>query len=159
MPTKTKKFKAKLDTKGPGGAWVSLEIPFDVEKEFGSKARVSVKGTINKFPFRTSIFPNGDGTHHVMVNKAMRDGAGAKPGDKVTIEMTKDVASRTIKMPLMFKQALLRNSKAKAFFDGLAPSYKAAYVAWIDGAKQQETKETRLRKAISLLSASKKLDR
>lgn len=30
-----KKFKAKLTSRGPAGAWTFLEIPFNVEEAFG----------------------------------------------------------------------------------------------------------------------------
>jgi hypothetical protein len=49
-----KQFKTRLTARGPGGAWTFLEIPFSVEKEFGSKARIAVAGTMNGFPFQNS---------------------------------------------------------------------------------------------------------
>ena len=62
-----RKFKAKLQAKGPGGAWTFLPIPFDAMAEFGSKGRIAVAGTMNGFAFRNSLMPEGDGTHS-MVN-------------------------------------------------------------------------------------------
>jgi uncharacterized protein YdeI (YjbR/CyaY-like superfamily) len=44
-----------------------------------------------------------------------------------------------------------------AYFENLAPSYRRMYIAWIDSAKQQETKARRLTEAIGLLAAGKKL--
>lgn len=35
----------------------SITIPFDVEEAFGTRARVAVRGTLNGFPYRSSIFP------------------------------------------------------------------------------------------------------
>ena len=46
-----KTFKTRLTSRGPGGAWTFLEIPFSVEREFGTKARVPVAGTMNGFGF------------------------------------------------------------------------------------------------------------
>lgn len=43
------------------------------------------------------------------------------------------------------------------YFESLAPSYRRVYIAWIDSAKQQETKTRRLREAIGLLAAGKTL--
>ena len=71
-----KRFKAKLKAEGPGGGWTFLHLPFDAEKAFGSRARVSVRGTINGFAFRSSIFPNGDGTHHAWATVPRRAGVG-----------------------------------------------------------------------------------
>ena len=68
------KFKVKLD--GMEGSEVAaLSVPFDVEKMFGTRARVAVRGTINHFPFRSSLMPMG-GCHRMVVNKTIRDGAG-----------------------------------------------------------------------------------
>ncbi len=45
-----KTFKGKLVGRGPGGAWIFLMIPFSVEKVFGTKARLAVRGTVNSLP-------------------------------------------------------------------------------------------------------------
>jgi uncharacterized protein YdeI (YjbR/CyaY-like superfamily) len=60
-------------------------------------------------------------------------------------------------VPRYVAEALRAEPVARAFFERLAPSYRQAYVAWIDSAKRQETKERRLREAVGLLSAGRKL--
>jgi len=70
-----KHFKVKLSARGPGGAWTFVKIPFSVEREFGSKSRVAVSGTMNGFAFQNSLMPNGDGTHSMMVSKALQAGS------------------------------------------------------------------------------------
>ena len=60
-------------------------------------------------------------------------------------------------LPRFMKQALEANAKAWENFQNLAPSYRRHYVGWIMHAKQQETRERRLREAISLLEQNKKL--
>ena len=99
------KFKAELIGRGPGGAWVFLPIPFNVEKVFGTKARVAVKGTMNGFPFRNSLMPEGDGTHSMMVSKELRKGAQAEIGDTVKVEMELDTAARVVAVPADLKSA------------------------------------------------------
>ena len=42
-------------------------------------------------------------------------------------------------------------------FEGLAPSHRRNYIAWIDSAKRQETKMRRLQEAIGMLAAGKPL--
>lgn len=52
-----KRFKIKLLGDEEGGSEVkSIIVPFSVERPFGSKARVSMKGTINNVPFQSSVF-------------------------------------------------------------------------------------------------------
>src|SRR5713226_7174265 len=90
--TKKITFTGRPKSIGPGGAWTYLTIPFDIEEQFGSRARVAVKGTLNGFPYRTSIFPDGKGHHNMMFNKDMQQGSGAGPGDPVRVTMQLDTA-------------------------------------------------------------------
>ena len=97
--TTRKKFTARLESIGPGGSWTRMQIPFDAAAAFGSRGRVAVCGTLNGFAFRTSILPNGDGTHHMMLNKALLAGAEASAGERVAVVMERDVASREVATP------------------------------------------------------------
>jgi uncharacterized protein YdeI (YjbR/CyaY-like superfamily) len=65
-------------------------------------------------------------------------------------------APRPSRVPVYVERELKRHPQAWSFFDTLPPSYKRKYLAWIDSAKQQETRERRLRQAVALLMASKK---
>jgi len=55
------------------------------------------------------------------------------------------------------EKALKSNARAWATFQQLSPSCRRAYLGWIDVAKRDETKQKRLREAIRLLAAGKKL--
>ena len=59
--------------------------------------------------------------------------------------------------PPYVKKALQKNPAALRQFQSLPPSHQRRYVAWIDFAKQQETKKRRLHEAIRLLAAGKPL--
>jgi len=59
--------------------------------------------------------------------------------------------------PSYIEQALEANPRAWRHFEQLAPSYRRAYIGWIESAKRNETKEKRLREMLGLLSAGKKL--
>jgi uncharacterized protein YdeI (YjbR/CyaY-like superfamily) len=60
-------------------------------------------------------------------------------------------------LPPYIQEALGKNPAAWKFFQTLAPSYRRLYVAWIDSAKQHETKVRRLQQATGLLAQGKKL--
>jgi uncharacterized protein YdeI (YjbR/CyaY-like superfamily) len=60
-------------------------------------------------------------------------------------------------IPRFVKQALIANPKAWVYFQSLAPSFRRHYIGWIMFAKKKETRERRLREAISLLEQNKKL--
>jgi uncharacterized protein YdeI (YjbR/CyaY-like superfamily) len=60
-------------------------------------------------------------------------------------------------IPSYIDQALRMNPRARESFEQLAPSYRRAYVGWIDSATREQTRERRLREALNLLAAGKKL--
>ena len=60
-------------------------------------------------------------------------------------------------IPGFVKKALMANAKAWDNFRNLAPSYRTHYIGWIMHAVKQETRERRLREAVSLLEQNKKL--
>lgn len=59
-------------------------------------------------------------------------------------------------IPAYIEQAIGRNKAAWKFFEGLAPSYRRLYIAWIDSAKQADTKARRLKEVIKRLAAGEK---
>jgi len=83
-------FKARLEPGGEGGAWVLLKMPFSVRDVFGKNGIVRVKGTMNGTAFRTSLFPSGDGSHHLLVNKGLQAEAGVSAGSMVTVTVEAD---------------------------------------------------------------------
>ncbi len=121
-----KKFKTKLITYDITGAWTFLTVPFDVEKEFGSKAKVKVKGTIDGLSYQSTLLPLGGGKHSLVVKKEIRKKIGKEAGDIVSVTLERDTAKRVVKTPQELKDIM--NPQAAQFFDGLAPSYKKAYV-------------------------------
>jgi uncharacterized protein YdeI (YjbR/CyaY-like superfamily) len=60
-------------------------------------------------------------------------------------------------IPSYIEKRVKANASAWEHFERLAPSYRRAYVGWIDCAKREETKEKRLREVVNLLAAGKKL--
>ena len=60
-------------------------------------------------------------------------------------------------IPSYIEKQLKANALAWEYFGRLAPSYRRLYIGWIDAAKREETREKRLREAIGLLAAGKKL--
>lgn len=60
-------------------------------------------------------------------------------------------------IPGFVKQALKSNAKAWENFRKLAPSYCRHYIGWIMHSAKEETRERRLREAVSLLEQNQKL--
>jgi len=154
-PTEKKlKFTVKLE--GQAGSEVAgLIAPFDVMERFGTKARVAVRGTINGFPFRSSLMPMG-GCHKMAVNKTMREGAKAKAGDVVDVVMERDVEERTVEAPPELRKELAKSKKAQEQWEKTSFTNKKEMARSITEAKQEETKKRRLAKVMDVLETGKK---
>ncbi len=142
-----------MEGKGTSVAW--LNAPFDVVKVFGTRARVPVRGTINGFPFRSSMMPMG-GCHGMAINKTMRDGAGVKAGDTVSVVMQRDESERTVEVPPILKKELGKSKTAQANWEKLSFTSQKEIVISINGAKREETRVRRLAKAMDILKTGKK---
>ena len=59
-------------------------------------------------------------------------------------------------IPAYIEKALKQDARAWKFFESLAPSHRRLYLAWIDSAKREETRQHRLRQAIDKLRAGHK---
>ena len=62
------------------GSWSLLTLPKNASAKLPSRGITMVEGTINGFPFRAALEPNGKGSHWLRVSKTMRDAAGADAG-------------------------------------------------------------------------------
>lgn len=151
----TKRFRVLLEKHGSGET-AKFTIPFVVEKVFGTRARVPVRGTINGFAFRSSIFPMGDGRHYMVVNKEVRAGANVKGGDTVSVVMERDEETRVVTPPVDFARALKANKDAGAAWERLSYSHHKAHIRAIEEAKRPETRARRIEKALTDLAAGKK---
>jgi hypothetical protein len=148
-----KRFRAVVRRK-EGGDVCSVDIPFDVEKTFGARGRVPVRGTLNGAPFRGSLFPMG-GRHFFVVNRRLREAAGVKGGETVPVTIERD-EPRVITPPADFARALKADRDAQATWDKLSYTHRREHVEHIEEAKRPETRRRRLEKSIALLAAGRK---
>ena len=146
-------FTVKLEGRGTSMSW--LNPPFDVVKVFGTRARVPVRGTINGFPFRSSLMPMG-GCHGMPINQALRKGAGVEDGDTISVVMERDDAERTVEVPAILKKELAKNKTAQANWEELSFTSQKEIALSINGAKQEETRARRLAKVTDILKTGKK---
>jgi hypothetical protein len=140
--SKQHKFKVKLVGQ-EGSEVAAIKPPFDVIETFQRKGRVPVKGTINGFPYRSSLMNMGDG-HMMVINAGMRAGAKCKAGDVVAVVRELDTGERTVEVPAYLKKIIAADPKAKEFWEKLSFTHRKEYVREIEEAKRPETREKRL---------------
>src|SRR5580692_6654216 len=69
--------------------WTVLTLPKNASAKLPSRGLTMVEATINAFPFRAALEPDGKGSHSLKVNQTMLDAADADAGDTVTVEITR----------------------------------------------------------------------
>jgi len=60
-------------------------------------------------------------------------------------------------LPAYIQGALRAHAAARRYFEALTPPHRRRYIAWIESAKREETKQRRLKEAIRLLARGKLL--
>ena len=123
--------------------WVLLRLPFDGVKHFGKRGQIKVRGELNGFPFRTSLFPDGKGGHMMCVNKQMQKGGNASAGKSVTVRMQLDTEERTVAVPAELKRALAEDRSLVKFYGALSHSARKEIARYVAEAKAAETREKR----------------
>ena len=96
----SKSFEATLERLRSNLGWVIVWIPFNVQKIWGTRGMFRVKGEINGFAFRTSLFPTRKGVHFLLVNKKMQVGANVSEGNTAEFLLEPDTAERVLACPL-----------------------------------------------------------
>lgn len=146
-------FTATIQNAGGGGAFV--EVPFDVEAAFGAK-KPKVKAMIEGVPYR-GILTRMGGEHHILIIlKNIREQIGKTFGDEIKIIVEEDIEPRVIEIPKELSKELKKDKDTKAFFEKLSYTHQREYVMWINEAKREETRQTRVAKTIEMLKKGKK---
>ena len=150
-----KRFRA-LIVKDEGSEVCAIQhFPFDVEKTFGVRGRVPVRGTLNGAPFRAAIFKMS-GEHFMVVNRHLRAASGVRGGETVPVTVERDDEPRLIEPPADFARALKGNKDARATWDKLSYTHQREHVEHIEEAKKPETRERRIERSIQMLAAGRK---
>lgn len=146
-------FKAVIQDAGSGGAYV--DIPFDVEAAFGAK-QPKVKAAIDGVPYRGILTRMGGEEHMLLILKSIRERIGKTIGDAVSISVELDTEPRVVEAPKDFLKELRKDKQAKAFFDKLSYTHQREYVLWINDAKREQTRQSRIARAVEMLKQGKK---
>jgi len=155
-----KSFPASLERGAGRLGWIVVRIPFDAAKTWGAtKGLIKVKGEINGFAFRTSLFPTGDGHHILLVNKRMQAGGNAWLGDSARFRLEPDTEERVVTEPPEMAAALAEDRALRRWFDKLNYSTRKEIANWIAGVKSAEARQRRAAQMAERLFATMDAER
>ncbi|HET6842070.1 MAG TPA: YdeI/OmpD-associated family protein [Candidatus Angelobacter sp.] len=143
----SKSFAAVLEHSGNSLNWIIVRIPLDVAKIWGKRGQLRVQGEINGFAFRCTLFPTGQGSHYMIVNRAMQKGGKTQAGMEARFRLEPDDSPREVTVPAELLRVLRQAKRLQKFYDSLNESMRRYLASWVGDPKQSAT---RIRRAEQL---------
>ncbi len=151
--TTLQRFSAPLSLRGKS---VALPIPFDPHDVWGHKERHDVTGAVSGHNIRGVLKEDRDGFMLPLGPTWLRDaGLVASADTEVEVELSPE-GPQLDNLALDFRDALLADPEACAFFQAIPTFHRKNYVRWLDEAKRSETRTKRIAEAVELLKAKQK---
>ena len=144
----SKNFRGLLEPDHTNLKWTIVKLPFDPVKAWPARNRLRVRGTVNGFAFRTSLFGSAQGDHYLLVNKQMQKGANAAVGSMVEIVLEPDLEERTTPAAPELAKLLRQHSALRKWYEQLSPSAHADIARTIN---EPKSPEARIRRAEQLV--------
>ncbi len=119
MTTK-KKFKGTLRPDGTSLKWTIVTVPFDPTEAWPKRKGLRVRGAINGFPFRTSLFRARNGSYFLLVNKTMQKEGGVRQGHVAEVVMEPDLEERPATNPPELEKMLRQDRGLRKWFEQLS---------------------------------------
>jgi uncharacterized protein YdeI (YjbR/CyaY-like superfamily) len=153
MTGNAKSFKSVLERIPGRLGWVIARVPFDVAKIWGTR-RPKVRGEINGFAFRTTLFPSRNGGHYVLVNKRMQRGGEAAPGSMAQFRLDLDLEKREVSTPVELQRAISGDRSLRQWYDALNYSTRKYIADWITDVKSAAARSRRAEQLAERLLAT-----
>jgi uncharacterized protein YdeI (YjbR/CyaY-like superfamily) len=154
-----KTFQAPLELLRSRLNWVIVRIPFDVRKTWTTRGCLKVRGEINGFSFRTSLFATREGSHFLLINKRMQRGAKAVLGSIAKIRLQPDTEERTVTVPPELKGVLAQERALVRWFDKLNYSTRKWIIDWVTDPKGSEARQRRAEQVAEQLLSTMEAER
>lgn len=143
----------KFNEQGEKTGWTYLEVPREQAEKIkpGVKKSYRVKGTLDNYRIeKTSLLPMGEGDFIIPFNASLRKALRKVKGDKIEVALEAD--DRSIKLDTDFLQCLKDDPDALSHFNTLPGSHRNYFSKWIQSAKAESTRASRIARAVSALS-------
>lgn len=144
-PAKIHRFTAPLEKKRGDMPFMYVEVPIDVEQEFGTRGRVRVLGTVNGHPVDRALMPQKSGMHVIILGGDIRRAAGIKrEGEIVEVEFWKHPDPDKLQLPEELAETLDFLPEMKDAWDKLNPGMRRGMCYWVGSAKTTATRAKRV---------------
>jgi len=138
-----KRFKATLVPEQSGLGWTIAHLPAGLIDSWKAGARPKVRGEVNGFAFRTSLFSERRGSLYLLVNKRMQKGAGVALGSVAEFTLEPDTEERTVTVAPELKRALAEMPALRRWWEKLPYSFHKWVSGSVETLKSAEARERR----------------
>lgn len=153
MAAKAKRFKAVLERNQRALGWTIARVPFGLEA-LGKMVRLRVRGEVNGFAFRTSLFPDARGGFYLLVNRGMQAGAGVALGDAAEFKLEPDLEPREAELPDELAVLLDEEPGLREWYGELTEYMRREIGKWVMGVKSDEARMRRAEQTAERLLAT-----
>jgi uncharacterized protein YdeI (YjbR/CyaY-like superfamily) len=144
MPSLVKTFRAMLEPDRTRLRWTVARVPFDPAKAWPKRRGRRVRGTINGFAFRTSLFPDPRGHGHILlVNKKMQHGARVRQGEQATVLLEPDMEEREAPLPIELAVCMKEVPGLRRWYERLTPSKRREIGKFVSDPKSAASRQKR----------------
>jgi uncharacterized protein YdeI (YjbR/CyaY-like superfamily) len=123
--------------------WTIVRLPFDAARLWGSRGALRVRGEMNGFEFRTSLFPNGRGGHYLLVNKKMQKGGGVRAGEEAEFKLEPDTKERPVVLPIELEKILKQEKQLRKLYNSFNDSIRRYVANEVASRKSPASRERR----------------
>jgi uncharacterized protein YdeI (YjbR/CyaY-like superfamily) len=142
MPAR-RRFEARLERMRSRLNWIIVYMPFDAAQVWGLRGQIKVKGEMNGFGFRTSLFPTREGRHLLLVNKRMQKGGRAAEGSVAQFQIELDRDKRVVTIPPELKRIFSGARALQRWYDQLNHSTRNDIAKWVSEPKSAAARQRR----------------
>jgi len=141
---------------GKAGGWTFVILPKAASDTLPRRGRTTVAGTLNGHPFQAMLEPDGQLSHWLKIDEALRKTVSIEAGDDVMLEIAPVAVEPEPVLPQDFHEALQASPQARATWNATTTLARVDWVHWIESSKQAKTRKTRIDNACDMLAAGKK---
>jgi len=160
MAGKVQRFKAVLEKGDRALGWTIARIPFEPGRVWRTMVRLRVRGEVNGFAFRTSLFPDAERVgFYLLVNRKMQAGAGVGLGDVAEFSLEPDLEERPAELPDELGVLLDEEPGLREWYEGLTEYWRRSIGVWVLEPKSEEAKMRRAEQMAERLLSTREAEK
>jgi uncharacterized protein YdeI (YjbR/CyaY-like superfamily) len=158
--SRAKRFQAVLEKGDRALGWTIARVPFVPAEVWKDMVRLRVKGEMNGYGFRTSLFsdPANPGCFFLLVSRALQLGGGVGLGGTAEFRLEADLEARPAELPdelaVLLDSAEEGEAGLREWYDGLSEYTRREIGKWVQGVKSDAARMRRAEQMAERLLAT-----